>query len=99
MVGLAIRAYIIELASKGDNYYDGDFSIFTDLDYKVYLDASLYPSPYERHTYRYSPLLSYMVSPSYPDHELFGKYLIAFLDVIAAFFFYRIYIDREGDNK
>lgn len=40
-----------------------------------------------------------MVAPSYPDHQLFGKYLIAFLDVIAAYFFYKIYTDREGDKQ
>jgi|JI6StandDraft_1071083.scaffolds.fasta_scaffold488740_2 phosphatidylinositol glycan class M len=68
VVGLAIRIYLIEIIYKGENYKDGVFSIFTDLDYKVYLDATQYQSPYERHTYRYSPILSYLVAPAYPDH-------------------------------
>lgn len=33
----------------------------TDIDYKVYTDAAYYDSPYERHTYRYTPLLAYMM--------------------------------------
>lgn len=45
-IGLAIRIYIIETLSEGDNYYEGSYNMFTDLDYKVYLDASLYDSPY-----------------------------------------------------
>lgn len=34
----------------------------TDIDYKVYTDAAYQESPYHRHTYRYSPLLAYMMS-------------------------------------
>jgi phosphatidylinositol glycan class M len=33
----------------------------TDIDYKVYTDAAHYDSPYQRHTYRYSPILAYMM--------------------------------------
>lgn len=33
----------------------------TDIDYKVYTDAAFYESPYDRHTYRYSPILAYLM--------------------------------------
>lgn len=46
LIGLAIRLLAIFYFSQGDNYQDGVFKIIVDVDYKVYLDASLYPSPY-----------------------------------------------------
>ncbi len=67
----------------------------TDVDYKVALDSTLYDSPYERHTYRYSPLLSFVMSPSYKIHQTFGKYIIAFIDIIAAFFTYKMYLNNK----
>lgn len=46
LFGFALRIFIIQSLSKDDNYLEGKFNIFTDLDYKVYLDGSLYDSPY-----------------------------------------------------
>lgn len=77
-----------------NNILEGKFNQLTDLDYKVYLDASLYESPYQRHTYRYSPLLALIMSPSYTIHQNFGKYLLAVFDLIACFFIFKICADR-----
>lgn len=46
LAGLAFRIWLIQISSKNDNYYEGVYSMLTDLDYKVYLDATLYDSPY-----------------------------------------------------
>ena len=91
LIGLVIRVAAILYFSRNDNYYDGVFETIVDVDYKVYLDAAAYPSPYQRHTYRYSPLLAWMMSPSNYLHQCFGKIVIALFDVAAMVFMYKIF--------
>ena len=99
VIGFLLKTIIIILVSQNDNYYDGVFKWIVDIDYKVYLDATLYPSPYDCHTYRYSPLLALLVSPTYKIHQLFGKIVIALFDSIAAIFIYKIFENRKKENK
>lgn len=54
----------------------------TDIDYKVYTDAASKASPYDRHTYRYSPLLSYLMAFN-SQWEIAGKLIFVLFDVIA----------------
>ena len=67
-------------------YWDShtDFK-YTDIDYKVYTDASRYllkgGSPYDRHTYRYTPLIAYLMIPNLLVHEGFGKVLFLISDI------------------
>uniref|UniRef100_A0A8R1TKY9 GPI alpha-1,4-mannosyltransferase I, catalytic subunit n=2 Tax=Onchocerca TaxID=6281 RepID=A0A8R1TKY9_ONCVO len=66
---------------------------FTDIDYKVYSDAAEYVyhgrSPYERATYRYTPLLAWLLTPvlKWPD---FGKILFCILDVAVGFLYFKL---------
>lgn len=75
-------------------HFPGVFSVFhkvpvkyTDIDYSVFNDAAVHVqsggSPYDRGTYRYSPLMAYLMLPNafYPE---WGKMLFALCDVIAA---------------
>jgi GPI mannosyltransferase 1 subunit M len=98
LLGLALRLTAIYYFSRSDNYYEGLFKNIVDVDYKVYLDASLYDSPYQRHTYRYSPLLAWMVAPSYDTHQLFGKALIALFDALSIVFIYKIFEGRGNQD-
>ncbi|KAL8428543.1 hypothetical protein Efla_003314 [Eimeria flavescens] len=61
---------------------------FTDIDYKVYTDAAEHVlrggSPYDRHTYRYSPLVAYLCVPNLLLFPSFGKFVFCFVDLLIA---------------
>lgn len=57
---------------------------YTDIDYTVFSDAATHiirkESPYDRPTYRYPPLLAYLLTPNAFFGRDFGKYLFVFFD-------------------
>lgn len=60
---------------------------YTDIDYYVYSDAAqavFTGSPFDRATYRYSPLLACLLVGNTLIHADFGKLLFSVLDVVAA---------------
>ncbi|KAL8976246.1 MAG: hypothetical protein Q9205_007706 [Flavoplaca limonia] len=76
---------------------------YTDIDYMVFTDAARYVSqglsPYERETYRYTPLLAWILIPtSWPGTFWFsfGKLLFAISDVVAGWFIFVILRAPEG---
>lgn len=69
---------------------------YTDIDYFVFTDAARFisqgKSPYARDTYRYTPLLAWLIYPTtWPGFWFaFGKVLFAVGDIIAGWMMFRI---------
>lgn len=72
------------------SYHDERFEYrFTDIDYFVFSDAARMmlekKSPYDRHTYRYSPLLAFMMLPNITLHPECGKLLFSVFDILTGY--------------
>ncbi|OQR66327.1 GPI mannosyltransferase 1-like [Tropilaelaps mercedesae] len=87
--GLAIRLVLCLYAA----YHDSTFTVkYTDVDYQVFTDGARLiahgRSPYDRDTYRYTPLVAYMMLPNELYHPMCGKLLLCVADVLAGLLIY-----------
>ena len=65
---------------------------FTDTDYEVFSDAATHVynggSPFDRHTYRYTPLAAYICLVNNVIHPLAGKIVFCVVDILIGFLFW-----------
>ncbi|XP_076224869.1 GPI alpha-1,4-mannosyltransferase I, catalytic subunit [Nomia melanderi] len=86
------------------NFHDETFNVpYTDVDYKVFTDAARHMvegrSPFERDTYRYTPLLALLLTPNIFIHKDFGKTLFSFIDILIAVLIKRILSLQNCDER
>lgn len=86
-----IRVIFVLYSDFQDHYSEVKY---TDIDYYVFSDAANYAwngeSPFKRHTYRYSPILAYLLTPTIFIHRSFGKFLFCILDIVTSVLIYNI---------
>lgn len=85
LLAFILRLILILYANFHDEYF---VMPYTDVDYKVFTDAARHVieqrSPFERHTYRYSPFLAWLLTPNIILHKDFGKILFSIIDILIA---------------
>lgn len=85
------------------NFHDKTFNVpYTDVDYKVFTDAARHmvegSSPFKRDTYRYTPLLAFILTPNIFVNENFGKILFSFIDILVTILIKKI-VALQNCNK
>jgi len=82
MTSLIIR-YLLIIITEYLYYHYG--ILYTDIDYHVFSDGAKhvanFESPYERETYRYTPLLAALMVPNIKIWYPIGKFLLSTIDV------------------
>lgn len=85
VIGTVIRLFLINYGEIQDQMAAVPY---TDIDYRVVTDGAGHVlagrSPFKRHTFRYTPILAYMLIPNHLLHNCFGKVLFSLFDVLIA---------------
>ena len=86
-----IRVFLILYSTFHDKFFEVKY---TDVDYEVFTQAAKHlvdgGSPYLKDTYKYTPMLAYLMTPNIFMQKLFGKFLFCALDIIVAVLLHQI---------
>jgi len=90
-IGLAVRLLLMIFGIYQDTVSRVKY---TDIDYFVFTDAAHYvtlgDSPYRRPTYRYTPILAWILTPNIYVHACCGKVLFVLCDIIVGYIIYHL---------
>lgn len=82
-IGVVIRFLLINYGDLQDSVSEVPY---TDIDYRVVTDGARHvlegKSPFKRHTFRYSPVMAYLLVPNHWIHNSFGKVLFSLFDIL-----------------
>lgn len=99
ILGLCIRFALIVYGEVQDRL---SVVQYTDIDYRVFTDAARHmlsgSSPYDRHTYRYTPLLAAILTPNLFLHPAWGKLLFSVVDICVALLI-RFLVIEQGSTQ
>lgn len=91
-----LRVFLIIYGEWQDSHMEVKY---TDIDYVVFSDAASLmasgKSPYERLTYRYSPLLAFLLVPNCFIHPSWGKFIFSASDLLVGLFIHSI-LEKRG---
>ncbi|XP_065658065.1 GPI mannosyltransferase 1 isoform X3 [Hydra vulgaris] len=100
VIASLIRVFLILYSTFHDKYFEVKY---TDIDYEVFTQAAKHlvdgGSPYLKDTYKYTPLLAYLMIPNVFLHILFGKLFFCVLDIIVAILLHRILNDFKISER
>ena len=100
LTSLIIRYLIIIIT---EFLYYNYHILYTDIDYHVFSDGAkellLGKNPYERETYRYTPILAFLMTPNIFFYYSFGKFLLSTIDVIVGFLIEKLLIVQNNKNS
>lgn len=98
LLGAALRIALLAYGA----FQDRTPLKYTDIDYFVFTDAARFvvdgESPYRRETYRYTPLLAWMLVPNVVFSQFWGKLLFSAFDLGAGWLVAR-FLQLRGMDK
>ncbi|KAK9944261.1 hypothetical protein M0R45_009835 [Rubus argutus] len=96
LVSAILRVVLIVYGEWQDTHMEVRY---TDIDYMVFSDAASLmasgKSPFQRSTYRYSPLLAFLLVPNSILHRSWGKFIFSAADLLVGLFI-RVILKLRG---
>ena len=92
---IGVADYLDKQSETGLKYTDIDYQVFSDAATKVYLGGS----PYEAHTYRYTPIVAYLCLVNNFIHPLAAKVIFCGCDILMGYILWTIIDAQISKNK